>query len=101
MAARAVRPKPCPSLDRASLRVAGLGSFRNEWIRRRAVPGRQSDPECDQLGRQRRGAKNNVSFLRKLNELNMEAVGKQDSQLDATIKSMETAYRMQTEAPED
>jgi len=45
--------------------------------------------------------KNNVSFLRKLNELNMEAVGKQDSQLDATIKSTETAYRMQTEAPED
>ena len=41
-----------------------------------------------------------MSFLRKLNELNMEAIGKQDSQLDATIKTMETAYRMQTEAPD-
>jgi uncharacterized protein (DUF1501 family) len=41
----------------------------------------------------------NVDFLRKLNEINMEAIGQKDSQLDASIKSMETAYRMQTEAP--
>jgi uncharacterized protein (DUF1501 family) len=40
-----------------------------------------------------------LNFLRKLNEANLAKIGEKDSQLDASIKTMETAYRMQTEAP--
>src|SRR5260370_1169940 len=41
-----------------------------------------------------------LNFLRKLNEMNLAKIGEKDSQLDASIKSMETAHPMQTEAPE-
>jgi len=41
-----------------------------------------------------------LNFLRKLNEMNLAKLGEQDSQLDASIKTMETAFHMQTEAPE-
>ena len=41
-----------------------------------------------------------LRFLKHLNELHMKRVKAQDSNLDATISTMETAYRMQTEAPD-
>jgi hypothetical protein len=41
-----------------------------------------------------------LDLLQKLDRMRMERETIQDPQLDATIKSMETAYRMQTEAPE-
>ena len=41
-----------------------------------------------------------LSFLRELNEMNLAKLGEQDSQLEASIKTMETAFHMQTEAPE-
>ncbi|MCC6539277.1 MAG: DUF1501 domain-containing protein [Bryobacterales bacterium] len=43
--------------------------------------------------------KRELDLLRKLEEMSRERVGA-DSQMDASIKSMEIAYRMQTEAPE-
>jgi len=41
-----------------------------------------------------------LDLLEKLDRMRMERESIRDPQLDATIKSMETAYRMQTEAPE-
>src|SRR5882724_2337633 len=41
-----------------------------------------------------------MDLLEKLDRMRIERESIQDPQLDATIKSMETAYRMQTEAPE-
>jgi hypothetical protein len=41
-----------------------------------------------------------LDLLEKLDKMRTERESIQDPQLDATIKSMETAYRMQTEAPE-
>ena len=41
-----------------------------------------------------------LDLLEKLDRMRMDRESIQDPQLDATIKSMETAYRMQTEAPD-
>ena len=41
-----------------------------------------------------------VKYLRKLNEMHLAKFTEKDQELEASIKSMETAYRMQTEAPE-
>jgi hypothetical protein len=41
-----------------------------------------------------------VEFLRQLNQAHLRRLKEQDSDLDASIKTMETAYRMQTEAPD-
>ncbi|HEV2687983.1 MAG TPA: DUF1501 domain-containing protein, partial [Bryobacteraceae bacterium] len=41
-----------------------------------------------------------LDLLEKLDRMRNERESIQDPQLDATIKSMETAYRMQTEAPD-
>ena len=41
-----------------------------------------------------------IDLLGKLNRLHLERQTEKDMQLESTIQSMETAYRMQTEAPE-
>jgi hypothetical protein len=41
-----------------------------------------------------------IGFLKHLNSLHMQRIRDEDSDLDASIKTMETAYRMQTEAPD-
>jgi hypothetical protein len=41
-----------------------------------------------------------VEFLRQLNQAHLRRLKEHDSDLDASIKTMETAYRMQTEAPD-
>jgi hypothetical protein len=41
-----------------------------------------------------------IRFLRELNEMHLQRLQDRDSELDASIKTMETAFRMQTEAPE-
>lgn len=41
-----------------------------------------------------------LDLLEKINRMQMEREGNNDPQLEAVIQSMETAYRMQTEAPE-
>jgi hypothetical protein len=40
-----------------------------------------------------------IHFLRQLNEGHIRRIQERDANLDASIKTMETAYRMQTEAP--
>jgi len=40
-----------------------------------------------------------IGFLQYMNEMEMARLGERDSELEASIKTMETAYRMQTEAP--
>jgi Protein of unknown function (DUF1501) len=44
--------------------------------------------------------KRDVGLLRALNDFHRERLSPADSQLDASIKTMERAYQMQTEAPE-
>jgi hypothetical protein len=41
-----------------------------------------------------------VKYLRKINEMHLAKLKDKDAEMEASIKSMETAYRMQTEAPE-
>jgi hypothetical protein len=41
-----------------------------------------------------------LKFLRKLNETYMAWIGEKDSELEASVKTMETAFHMQTEAPD-
>jgi hypothetical protein len=41
-----------------------------------------------------------LAFLRKVNRMHLEKIGEQDSDLEASIHAMETAFRMQTEAPD-
>jgi hypothetical protein len=41
-----------------------------------------------------------IGFLRHLNEMHLKKLREQDSNLEASIKTMETAYRMQIEAPD-
>jgi len=41
-----------------------------------------------------------VGFLRHLNEMHLARLHQKDSELEASIKTMETAFRMQTEAPD-
>ena len=73
---------------------------KNEWIEGEPFEAAKVIPNVTNSAVSEAVQKRNVGFLRKLNEENMEAIGRKDSQLDATIKSMETAYRMQTEAPQ-
>ena len=40
-----------------------------------------------------------VGFLRHLNEMHLARLHEKDAELEASIKAMETAFRMQTEAP--
>ena len=44
--------------------------------------------------------KRELAMLEKLNRMQMERENSKDADLESTIKAMETAYRMQTEAPE-
>lgn len=44
--------------------------------------------------------KREIALLEKLNRMAMEQEQSKDPELEATIKGMETAYRMQTEAPD-
>ncbi len=44
--------------------------------------------------------KRELDLVSELDRLNMQRMGVRDPNLEATISSMETAYRMQTEAPE-
>ena len=47
-----------------------------------------------------RSQRRDLDFVRAMNEMNLAKVGEKDPQLEASIKSMETAYRMQTSAPD-
>jgi hypothetical protein len=69
------------------------------------ISTKETDPE-KQLPYIRNGQetpvqqRNELDLLSKLNKLQLESEGYDDPQLEATISSMEVAFRMQTEAPE-
>jgi len=90
-----------PLWSNAFLPAMYQGTYvKNEWIEGQPfdaakvipnVTGADVDPDIQ---------KRDVGFLRKLNEMNMEKLGDKDAQLEGSIKAMETAYRMQTSAPD-
>jgi hypothetical protein len=63
--------------------------FHAEKVISNVIGSSEAEPQIRDLG-----------FLRHLNQLHMKRLREQDSNLEASIKAMETAYRMQTEAPE-
>jgi len=73
---------------------------KNEWIEGQAFDAAKVIPNV--TGSDVDGAiqKRDVGFLKKLNEMNLGKLGDKDAQLEGSIKAMETAYRMQTAAPE-
>ena len=68
----------------------------NKWVQgevfdpRKAIPN-VTNPEMNAVVQQQ-----DVEFLRRFNQMR----GSEDREMDAAIRSMEIAYRMQTEAPE-
>jgi Protein of unknown function (DUF1501) len=71
----------------------------NTWVEDEPFKAAKVIPNVTNAEVDRVIQKRDLDYLRKLNQLNLEKVG-EDSQLDASIKTMETAFRMQTEAPE-
>ncbi len=73
---------------------------KNEWIADEPFKAARVIPNVTNANIDAALQRRDVNFLRKLNEMNLAKAGENDSQLDASIKTMETAFQMQTEAPE-
>src|SRR5579863_9456856 len=73
---------------------------KNEWLEGQPFDAAKVIPNVTGADVDAAVQRRDLNFLRKLNEMNLEKIGEQDSQLEASIKTMETAFAMQTEAPE-
>jgi len=73
---------------------------KNEWVEGEPFEAAKVIPNVTNADADAANQRRDVNFLRKLNEMNLAKAGEKDSQLEASIKTMETAFRMQTEAPE-
>lgn len=73
---------------------------KNEWIEGQPFDAAKVIPNVTGADVKPAIQKRDVNFLKHLNEMNLAALGDKDPQLEGSIKSMETAYRMQTSAPE-
>jgi hypothetical protein len=73
---------------------------KNEWIEGQPFDAAKVIPNVTGADVDPAIQRRDVNFLRKLNEMNMEKLGDKDAQLEGSIKAMETAYRMQTSAPD-
>lgn len=73
---------------------------KNEWIEGQPFDAAKVIPNVTGADVDPAIQKRDVSFLKKLNEMNLAKLGDKDAQLEGSIKAMETAYRMQTSAPE-
>ena len=62
--------------------------FKADKVIPNIVRGAADDPQLRDIG-----------FLRQLNQMHMKRIQDKDSELDASIQTMETAFRMQTDAP--
>jgi len=62
--------------------------FKADKVIPNIVRGAADDPQLRDIG-----------FLRQLNQMHMQRIHDNDSELDASIQTMETAFRMQTDAP--
>jgi hypothetical protein len=90
-----------PLWSSAFLPAVHQGTYiKNEWIEGEPFQAAKVIPNVTNSAVDPAIQRRDLNFLRKLNEMNLAKIGAKDSQLDASIKSMETAYRMQTEAPE-
>src|SRR3984885_1591652 len=73
---------------------------KNEWIEGQPFEAAKVIPNVTNSDLDAAIHRADLSYLKKLNEANLAKVGEKDSQLEASIKTMETAFAMQTEAPE-
>jgi hypothetical protein len=73
---------------------------KNEWIEGQPFDAAKVIPNVTGADVDPAIQKRDVGFLKKLNEMNLEKLGDKDAQLEGSIKAMETAYRMQTSAPD-
>jgi len=74
--------------------------IKNEWDDGKPYDYKKLIPNINNDAVVRGIQKRDVGLLRALNDFHRERLSPADSQLDASIKTMETAYQMQTEAPE-
>jgi Protein of unknown function (DUF1501) len=72
----------------------------NAWAEDEPVQAAKLIPNVTNTKLDRAIQERDVKFLRQLNETHLEMLRDKDSNLEASIQSMETAFRMQTEAPE-
>ncbi len=73
---------------------------KNEWMEGEPFQAAKVIPNVTGADVDAATQRRDLNFLRKLNEMNLAKVGEKDSQLEASIKTMETAFHMQTDAPE-
>ena len=73
---------------------------KNEWIAGEPFEAAKVIPNVTNSDINAAVQRRDLAYLHKLNEMNLAQAGEQDSQLEASIKTMETAFAMQTEAPE-
>jgi hypothetical protein len=73
---------------------------KNEWIEGEPFQAAKVIPNVTGADVNAALQRRDLDYLRKLNEMNLAKIGEKDSQLEASIKTMETAFHMQTEAPE-
>jgi hypothetical protein len=73
---------------------------KNEWIADEPFQAAKVIPNVTGANIDQAVQRRDVQLLRKINEMHLEQTASKDSQLEASIQTMETAYQMQTEAPE-
>ena len=73
---------------------------KNEWIEGQPFEAAKVIPNVTNADIKAAVQRRDIDFLKKLNQINLEKAGEKDSQLEASIQTMETAFHMQTEAPE-
>jgi Protein of unknown function (DUF1501) len=73
---------------------------KNEWVANEPFEAAKVIPNVTNADIDAAVQRRDVDFLKKLNEMNLAKIGEKDSQLEASIQTMETAFHMQTEAPE-
>jgi hypothetical protein len=71
---------------------------KNEWIQDEPFEAAKVIPNVNSAAVDKAIQRRDVNLLRKLNEMHLDSA--RDSQLEASIQTMETAFRMQTEAPD-
>lgn len=74
--------------------------IRNQWTEGQPLDIEKLIPNIGNDAVDRHAQRSLVDRLRRLNELHKARTSPHDSQLDGTIKTMETAFQMQTTAPD-
>src|ERR1700735_1140044 len=73
---------------------------KNEWIAGEPFEAAKVIPNVTNSDIDAAVQRRDLAYLHKLNEMNLAQAGEQDSPLAASIKNLETAFAVQTEAPE-